>query len=81
MTDYLKGMVDMHIHLNPSVTERFFDLIEMAEIARDAGYKAILYKEHFLNTAPIVSLVQKHLFPDKKPLLLGCTVLNNAQTE
>lgn len=78
MTNYLEGMVDMHIHLNPSVTERYFDLIEMAEVAKAAGYKAILYKEHFLNTAPMTSLIQKKLFPDMKPIIMGSTVLNNA---
>lgn len=79
MKDYLKGMVDMHLHLNPSVTERFFDLVEMAEVAKQAGYKAILYKEHFLNTAPVTSLIQKRCFPDMKPIIMGSTVLNNAQ--
>jgi len=79
MTDYLKGMVDMHIHLNPSVTNRYFDLIEMANVAKEAGYKAFLYKEHFLNTAPMCALIQKHLFPDRSPIIMGSSVLNNAQ--
>ena len=78
MKDYLNGIVDMHLHLNPSVSERFFDLVEMAEIAKKAGYKAFLYKEHFLNTAPMTSLIQKRMFPDMKPIIMGSTVLNNA---
>lgn len=78
MKDYLKGCVDMHLHMGPSVMQRPMDVAEMGYLAKSRGYKALVYKEHFLNTAPVAAMVQKHLFSDGSPLLLGSVTLNNA---
>ena len=42
----IKGACDLHIHSTPDIFERLTDDIELAEICRDAGMRAIVLKCH-----------------------------------
>ena len=50
-----KGLCDMHLHLAPSLIPRDCDIAEMAAMAKDAGYRAIVAKDHHALTAPLCS--------------------------
>jgi len=76
MDHILNGLVDIHLHTDPSLMERYIDVQDMAIRAREFGYKAILYKEHFVCTAHVASLVQKHCFPNKEIYVFGAVALN-----
>ena len=75
--DLLRGAVDLHCHSGPSVMARLVDHIEALEQAAAAGMRAVLFKDHYYPTAPIVELIRKryaHLGVEP----LGGIVLNNA---
>ncbi len=46
----IQGACDLHIHTGPDVFDRLADDVEMAEICRDAGLRAIGYKHHVEST-------------------------------
>jgi len=46
----IKGACDLHIHTGPDAFDRLADDVEMAEICRDAGFRAIGYKNHIEST-------------------------------
>jgi hypothetical protein len=73
----MRGAVDLHCHSGPSVMARLVDHIEAIEEAAAAGMRAVLFKDHYYPTAPIVELIRKryaHLGVEP----LGAIVLNNA---
>ncbi|MBK5958983.1 hypothetical protein CCR97_12300 [Rhodoplanes elegans] len=73
----LQGAVDLHIHSGPSVMARLVDHIEALEQASAAGMRAVLFKDHYYPTAPIVELIRgRHATGKTEPL--GGIVLNNA---
>ena len=76
--ELLKGVVDMHLHVAPSLIPRRLDIAEMAQLAEKAGYKAIIQKDHHSMSAASVSLVKKHLCPDSPLKVFGSICLNNS---
>ena len=73
----MRGAVDLHCHSGPSVMARLVDHIDAVEQAAAAGMRAVLFKDHYYPTAPIVELIRKryaHLGVEP----LGAIVLNNA---
>lgn len=73
----MRGAVDLHCHSGPSVMARLVDHIDAIEEAGAAGMRAVLFKDHYYPTAPIVELIRKryaHLGVEP----LGSIVLNNA---
>jgi hypothetical protein len=42
----LKNAIDMHIHCAPDSGPRYGDTVEIANIAREAGMRAIVVKDH-----------------------------------
>ncbi len=42
----IKGACDMHIHTGPDIFERLANDVEVAEACRDAGMRAIVFKNH-----------------------------------
>lgn len=73
-----KGMCDIHLHLGPSLIRRYCDITEMAELAADAGYRAIVAKDHHALTAPMVQQIKAHLFADRDIDIFGSFCMNNA---
>jgi hypothetical protein len=59
LDELLHGAIDMHIHAGPDVIPRRLDALETARQAREAGMRAIVLKNHFYPTAPLVEMVKK----------------------
>ncbi len=75
--ELLRGAVDLHCHSGPSVMPRLVDHIDALEDAGTAGMRAVLFKDHYYPTAPIVELVKdRYAHTGVEPL--GSIVLNNA---
>ena len=75
--DLMRGAVDLHCHSGPSVMERLVDRIEAVEEAATNGMRAVLFKDHYYPTAPIVDLIkERYAHLNVEPL--GSVVLNNA---
>lgn len=62
--DILQGFVDLHVHAGPSLMAREVDAWEMARQAANAGYRAFVVKDHHVPTAPLATIVQRHLGSD-----------------
>src|SRR5262245_55763914 len=75
--DLLKGAVDLHVHSGPSVMARQVDHIDAMEQAASAGMRAILFKDHYYPTAPIVELIRAR-YAHTGVEAFGGLVLNNA---
>jgi hypothetical protein len=59
----IKGAIDMHLHAAPDTMSMRLDVLEAAQQAKDAGMKAIVFKNHHFPTTPIAIIVGK-LVPD-----------------
>jgi len=55
--ELLSGVVELHVHSMPDVFTRPYDQLTLARQARDAGYRAILFKSHSAINADCASLV------------------------
>jgi hypothetical protein len=55
----LQGAVDMHAHAAPDGTPRKIDALELAALAKAAGMRAIVIKNHYEPTASLAYLVRK----------------------
>lgn len=45
--ELLKGAVDLHMHVGPSVAKRIEDAVDAYHEAHEAGYRAYLVKDHY----------------------------------
>ncbi len=57
--DLLRGAIDLHTHSAPSLFERLLDDVGLAEQARAAGMRAVLYKAHEQDTTGRAALVRR----------------------
>ena len=73
----LKGAVDLHVHSGPSAMPRILDHEEAQAQAEEAGFKAIVYKDHFYPGMAHAQMLEK-AYPDRKVRLFSGTALNNA---
>lgn len=74
----LKGVVDAHVHIGPATAlsiNRTLDAIEAAQIAQRHGMRAIVLKQHYLETASWAYLVSR-VVPGIK--LFGGIALNRS---
>ena len=53
----LVGCVDLHCHSGPSVMPRSLDHIEALHEAADAGFRAMLIKDHYYSATPITEML------------------------
>ena len=51
------GAVDLHCHSGPSVMPRCFNHIEAMTEAAEAGFKAMLIKDHYFSATPITEML------------------------
>jgi len=58
-SEWLNGFIDLHMYNAPCVFQRTFDAIELAKQCREAGYRAILLKNHFYPTIEGAYLARK----------------------
>jgi hypothetical protein len=57
--DLLQGAIDLHTHSAPSIFDRLLDDVALAEQARAAGMRAVLYKAHEQDTTGRAALVRR----------------------
>ena len=71
----LQGVVDLHVHSYPDRIPRSIDSIEVARLAKRHGLRALLFKNHFTQTASTAYLVRQAV-PGIE--VYGGVVLNSA---
>jgi hypothetical protein len=55
----LQGIVDLHVHSDPDAVPRKLDALDTARIAKEAGFRAIVLKNHWTSTAQLAYTVGK----------------------
>ena len=55
----LQGIVDIHVHSDPDSMPRSIDALEAARLARAAGMRALLLKNHFAPTGSLAYVVSR----------------------
>jgi hypothetical protein len=55
----LQGAIDLHVHCAPDSGPRSIDAFEVARLARRHGMRALLYKNHYYETASMAYLVSQ----------------------
>jgi hypothetical protein len=75
--ELLVGAVDLHVHSGPSVMPRILDHHDQLMDAASAGFKAVVYKDHYCPGMPAAVILEK-LFKDTGVRLFSGMVLNNA---
>jgi hypothetical protein len=53
----IEGAIDLHVHSAPDSMPRALTAIETAQLARRHGMRAVLFKNHFVETATLAYLV------------------------
>lgn len=74
----LRDCCDIHLHVAPSLIPRAADIVTVARQAEEAGYRAIVIKDHHCNSAPACDQVKRHLFANSGLEILGSISLNNS---
>ena len=73
----LDGVIDLHVHVGPSVAERIEDALEMYYEAEEAGYKAFIIKDHYSPSMNVATIIEEHLRKGETRVF-GCLCLNNS---
>ena len=55
----LQGAIDMHAHGDPDGTARKIDVVDLVKLAKSAGMRAIVLKNHYEPTASLAYIVSK----------------------
>ncbi len=74
--EFLRGVVDIHIHAGPSVADRKVDAYEMLQQAEQAGYAGFLVKDHYAPSAHGCLLLEKHFA--KSCRVFSSVAMNNS---
>jgi Family of unknown function (DUF6282) len=77
VAELLVGAVDLHCHSGPAAMPRILDHYEELMDAANAGFRAVLYKDHFYPGMAHAILLEK-LFPETNVRLFSGVALNNA---
>jgi hypothetical protein len=75
--ELLKGAVDIHCHSGPSAMPRVLSHREQQIEADDAGFSAVLYKDHFYPGMAHAKLLSE-VFPERRIKLFSGVALNNS---
>ncbi len=59
--ELLRGAIDIHAHSSPDLYRRIHDHFELAEAARDAGFRAVVIKSHNFATAARAQMVARRV--------------------
>ena len=73
----LVGAVDLHCHSGPSVMPRCIDHIAAMKEAAQAGFRAVLIKDHYYSATPVTQLLNDN-FAELGIEMLSGVPLNNA---
>jgi hypothetical protein len=55
----LQGIVDLHVHSDPDAVPRRLDALDTARLAKEAGVRAMVLKNHWTSTAQLAYTVAK----------------------
>lgn len=77
VAELLVGAVDLHCHSGPAAMPRILDHVDALEDAAAAGFRALLYKDHFYPGMAHAAILER-LFPEKGVRLFSGIALNNA---
>jgi hypothetical protein len=77
VAELLVDAVDLHCHSGPAAMPRILGHTEAFEMAEDAGFKALLYKDHYYVGMPHCAVL-KDIYPNSKVELYSGVALNNA---
>ena len=72
----LVGAIDPHVHSGPSIAARAVDHLELLRLASDAGFAAIVTKDHDYSGVTTAALINNH-HSDLPTKLYSSIVLNN----
>lgn len=74
--ELLNGAVDLHVHSGPAAMARTFDHNEAQKWGDEHGFKALVFKDHYvLNTS--ATLLLERMFPERKTKIYSGLALNN----
>lgn len=73
MRDYLDGAIDLHVHIGPDDSPRYYDSIDLAREASARRMKAIVIKDHLASTASKAVLSTK---VSPSTVIFGAVALN-----
>lgn len=76
VSEILKGAVDPHVHSGPSIAPRAIDHLELARMLSEAGFAAVVTKDHDYAGVMCAQLIHKH-FPELTTQVFSGLVLNN----
>lgn len=77
VAEILVGAVDLHCHSGPAAMPRILSHVEAFREAEEAGFKALLYKDHYYLGTPHCAVL-KEIYPDSQVELYSGIALNNA---
>lgn len=77
VAELLVGAVDLHCHSGPAAMPRILGHTEAFQMALDAKFKALLYKDHYYVGMPHCAVL-KDIYPDADIELYSGVALNNA---
>ena len=72
----LTGAIDPHVHSGPSIAARALDHLELARQLSDAGFAAVVTKDHDYAGVATAALITKH-HPELRTKIFSGIVLNN----
>lgn len=72
----LQGAVDPHVHSGPSIAPRAIDHLDLVRQMSDAGFAAVVTKDHDYAGVATAQLITKH-FPELRTKIFSGIVLNN----
>jgi hypothetical protein len=72
----LQGAIDPHVHSGPSIAPRALDHLDLARQMSEAGFAAVVTKDHDYAGVATAQLIAKH-FPQLKTKVYSSIVLNN----
>lgn len=75
--DLLEGIIDMHLHVAPSLMARKCDVADLVLRCEQFGYKAVVYKDHHMMTGPACTIVNDHVNKGGRCKAIGAVCLNN----
>ena len=72
----LVGAIDPHVHSGPSIAVRGLDHLELVQNASEAGFAAVVTKDHDYSGVMTAALITRH-HPELKTKIYSSIVLNN----
>jgi Family of unknown function (DUF6282) len=72
----LKGAIDPHVHSGPSIAPRGIDHLELVRELSEAGFAAVVTKDHDYAGVATAELIRKH-HPELSTKIFSSIVLNN----